>query len=299
MRRAGKDGSPRGLTLVELLIGAVILALVSVTAAALLHTCLQAHAYGNRKSALYREGVLAMERMTTGVRNCASLLIPNAHSPSRDVLAFSGSVNDDNDFHFNDPLFPRIDEDLDKDMTNDDKSGIEGEDDDGDGATDEDNKEDDDEDSVKNEDPINGIDNDGDGNIDEDGAADMNGDDKAGMANVDDDGDGAADEGDKEDDDEDGTKNEDPLNPIVYYVLGGNELREKPPPDPPGSDPGPGAVLSERVTGFTVTYEPPDTDHDPRISISLTLTDADGESVTFFEYVYPRNIVQKTGKKVR
>ncbi|HUT23239.1 MAG TPA: prepilin-type N-terminal cleavage/methylation domain-containing protein, partial [Sumerlaeia bacterium] len=237
MRRAGRHDLPRGLTLVELLIGAVILALVSLTAAALLHTCLQAHAYGSRKSALYREGVLAMERMTSGVRNCTFLLIPNAHSPSRNVLAFSGSVNDDNDFYFNDPRFPRIDEDLDKDMTKDDKPGIEGDDDDGDGAVD---------------------------------------------------------EGDKEDDDEDGAKNEDPLNPPVYYGLGGNELREKPPPDPPGSDPGPGAVLSERVTGFAVTYEAPDTDHDPRISISLTLTDEGGESVTFFEYVYPRNIIQKT-----
>ena len=142
-------------------------------------------------------------------------------------------------------------------------------------------------------------DNDGDGSIDEDAGADMTGDDKAGMANVDDDGDGAVDEGDKEDDDEDGAKNEDPLNPPVYYVLGGNELREKPPPDPPGSDPGPGAVLSERVTGFAVTYEAPDTDHDPRISISLTLTDANGESVTFLECVCPRNIAQKTGRKVR
>ena len=34
-------------------------------------------------------------------------------------------------------------------------------------------------------------------------------------------------------------------------------------------------------------------------SIALTLTDDDGYSIQFFEYVYPRNVMQNTGKRVR
>jgi hypothetical protein len=53
------------------------------------------------------------------------------------------------------------------------------------------------------------------------------------------------------------------------------------------------------VTGFTTTYYPADATNHPRISIALTLTADDGKSIQFFEYVYPRNILQKTGKRVR
>jgi hypothetical protein len=53
------------------------------------------------------------------------------------------------------------------------------------------------------------------------------------------------------------------------------------------------------VTAFTVTYEPPDATHDPRILISLTLTGDDGETLRFTEYVVPRNVLQKIGKRVR
>jgi len=53
------------------------------------------------------------------------------------------------------------------------------------------------------------------------------------------------------------------------------------------------------VTTFIVTYEPEDANHNPRISILLELTGDDGELLTFSEYVYPRNIVQKTGKWVQ
>lgn len=277
-----------GLTLVEMIIAIAIMSIITVAAAALLSVSLQAHAYGTDRSALHREGLMAMERMSYGVRNCTFLLIPNAHSPTRDILAFSGTVNDDNDFYFGDPLFPRIDEDPKRDMTDDDASGIKDVDDDGDGLTDEEARNNDDEDLLTDEDPFDGVDNDGDGNIDEDTGDDAN------VADMDDDGDGSVDEGDPRDDDEDGSVNEDPLNPVIYtFDSGANTLREKFPLGASTVD------LSTHVSGFSVTYESPDATHDPRILISLTLTGDSGETITLSEYVYPRNIVQKTGKKVR
>ena len=57
--------------------------------------------------------------------------------------------------------------------------------------------------------------------------------------------------------------------------------------------------LSSHVTLFQVTYEAPDAARNPRAQIALTLTGDDGESVQFVEYAYPRNILQKTGKRVR
>jgi hypothetical protein len=59
-----------------------------------------------------------------------------------------------------------------------------------------------------------GIDTDGDGRIDEDSWKDLTGDELAGVAGIDDDGDGEIDEGNKEDDDEDGDNNEDPVNGV-------------------------------------------------------------------------------------
>jgi hypothetical protein len=216
-------------------------------------------------------------------------LIPNAHRPSRTILAFSGTVNDDNDFYFDDPLFPRVDEDPGKDMTQNDKSGISGVDDDGDDLIDEFGKEDDDEDGVKDEDPLDGVDNDGDGNIDEDLHEDTNRDGKSGIKGMDDDGDGSVDEAGQKDDDEDGKENEDPLNPLVFsWNSSTRTLTES------LVQTGKAMALSTHVTLFRVTYEAPQ-----RILIELTLTAEDGESVEFVEYVYPRNTFQKTGKRVR
>jgi hypothetical protein len=238
-----------------------------------------------------------MERMTSGVRRCTFLLIPNAHAPVRDILAFSGTVNDDNDYYFGDPLFPRIDEDPGEDMNADGERGIKNYDDDGDGLVDEadQDKNDDDEDGVKNEDPLDGIDNDGDGNIDEDFFKDSNNDGKPGIVGMDDNANGTIDDGDgNEDDDEDGTKNEDPLNEVIYeFESATNTLTESVPST------GESVVLSNHVIQFQVTYEAPDANHGPRVQVALTLTGDDGESVQFVEYVYPRNILQKTGKRVR
>lgn len=273
----------RGFTLIEMLVVLSIFALIAAAATSLLSTSLVSYAQGNARYGLYREGLMIMERLTSQVRRSTFLLIPNAHTTDRDILAVSGSVNEDNDYYFDDPLFPRIDEDLKKDMTDDDEAGIAGIDDDGDGQIDEGDKDDDDEDGLIDEDPLDGIDNDGDGNVDEDTGDDSN------ISGMDDDGDGTIDEGDSKDDDEDGTINEDPVTVTVYsYDGAATTLRESTPYNAQT------AILSTRVSAFQTTWETPN-----RLLITLTLTSADGESVTFSEYVHVVNTYQRFGKRVK
>ena len=286
-----KARNEKGLTLLELLISIAILAIVVGSATLFTSTSINTQRQGTARSKLYLEGLLAMERMGSGIRRCTYFLIPNAQGPKRDILAFSGKVNEDKDFYFNDPLFPRIDEDPDHDMNLDDKPGIRGLDDNGNGFVDDGGgKEDDDEDLSKNEDMLDGVDNDGDGNIDEDFNRDANGDNRPGIAGIDDNGNGLVDDGvDREDDDEDLSKNEDPLNASIYmFDSGSNTLRELFPHTGETTD------LSQHVTFFQVTYEAPE-----RILIELTLSGNDGENVAFSEYVCPRNTFQRTGKRVR
>ena len=273
----------KAFTLVEVVMAVAIMAIIATGVTALVSSYLDTHAYATAKSGLYREGVMAMEHMTDSVRRCTYLLIPNNHTQVRDILAVSGFVNDDNDFYFNDSLFPRIDEDPKTKMTDDDAAGIAGFDDDGDSLTDEGNTADDDEDGALDEDPLDGIDNDGDGNIDEDSGDDGS------CAGMDDDADGTVDEGHIQDHDEDGFLNDDGLDPLIYsWNSAASTLTESMP------NTGESVDLSTHVTLFQVSYEAPE-----RILIALTLTGDDGESVTFNEYVYPRNTFQRTGKRVR
>jgi len=284
----------KGLTLIELLIAMTIMGIIAMAAMPLISTSLESHQQGMAWSQLHQEGLLIMQRLTNGVRRCTFLLIPNAHTPVRDILAFSGTINDDGDAYFDDPLFPRIDEDTHDDMQANAVSGIQTIDDDGDGLADEENEKDDDEDGSDHEEILDGVDQDGDGNIDEDLDKDANDDGQSGIKGMDDDADGNVDEAENEDDDEDGTKNEDPLNPLVYtYDNGTDTLTESNP------DSGTSVDLSTRVTLFQTTYEAPDATHGPRIQIELTLTGDDGKTVEFDEYAYPRNVLQKTGKRVR
>ncbi|MFH1490276.1 MAG: prepilin-type N-terminal cleavage/methylation domain-containing protein [Pseudomonadota bacterium] len=279
----------KGITLVELLIGIAIMGLIATAGASLLSASINANEKGDARAALYQEGLLAMERMVSGVQRCTYLLIPNAHNPTRDVLALSGFINDDNDFYFGDPLFPRIDEDPGFDMNNDTFAGIKGFDDNGDGSIDNGATGDDDEDGLINEDPKDGVDNDGDGLIDEDVSNDASNDGVAGIKGMDDDGDGTVDEGNFKDDDEDGANDEDGLNALVYqFNSGAGTLTESVPSQAKS------VVLSSRVSGFQVSLGTPEC-----LLISLTLIGKQGETVSFSEYVYPRNILQKTGKRVR
>jgi len=287
--------SERGMTLVELLLAVMGMAIISAGATFFLSTTLDIEVQGSARSELYREGLSAMETMKEEVKRCTYLLIPNAHSPVRPILAISGSINEDNDFYFGDPLFPRIDEDPHDDMIKDWGPGIVGWDDDGDTLVDEPagshSDWDDDEDGLENEDWIDGIDNDSDGNIDEDctifGYYDHGT--YVGLQGIDDDGDGSIDEGQPADTDEDGERHEDPLNPTIFHLVGGtNILRLTNPYLAQTVD------LSTNVTFFQVTWEAPQ-----RILIELTLTGDDDSNIQFSEYVYIQNTFQKLGKRVR
>ncbi|MGB5259733.1 MAG: prepilin-type N-terminal cleavage/methylation domain-containing protein [Gammaproteobacteria bacterium] len=125
----------------------------------------------------------------------------------------------------------RIDEDLPNDIHHDFTAGIMFIDDDGDGSVDEgSNNHSDDESSTVNDDPINGVDDDADNNVDEDPASDNNGDGCPGVCGVDDDGDGLIDEGAFDDDDEDGGSFDDPYDPVVFYLNGGDLMQRMPVP---------------------------------------------------------------------
>jgi type II secretory pathway pseudopilin PulG len=279
----------RGMTLVELLLAITGMAIISAAATYFLSTTLDIEVQGSTRSKLYREGLSTMEKMKQGVKRCTYLHIPNSHNPTRDILAFSGTINEDNDFYFGDPLFPRIDEDIEQDSNQDTFAGIGGLDDDGDASIDEGNFTDDDEDGSIDEDPLDGIDNDSDGNTDEDTADDANADNSSGIQGMDDDGDGLVDESNIADDDEDGNNDEDTHQHIIYsYDNATNTLTESIPWSLQST------VISDQVTFFQVTYEAPQ-----RILIELTLTGDDDSTISFSEYVYLQNTFQKLGKRVR
>jgi len=294
----------KGLTLVELLVTLGIMGVIAAVAVPLLSGSLEAHSQGTARARLYQEGLMLMERMTAGARKTTYLQVPNNHSPSRNVLAVASRVNEDNDFYFGDPLFPRVDEDYGDTFALAGK-GIAGFDDNGDGNTDGAGFSDDDEDGANNEEILDGLDNDGDGNIDEDLSSDFTKDNATGLAGMDDDADGQIDENFNPnpfgDEDEDGLKKEDPVTFVLFvHDSGAHTLREILPSNQFGlAVPVYNVILSTRVTAFTTTYYPPDAANHPRISIALTLAGDNGETVQFFEYVYPRNIVQVTGKRVR
>ena len=285
MKRPGE----KGITLLELLVAIGIMALIIPAAGGFLSSILQVGNEGDERSGLYNEGVMTMERLVKHVQTCTYLLIPNAHAPTRDLLAVSGFVNDDGDYYFGDTLFPRIDEDMAADMNADGCPGIKNIDDDGDGTVDDGGSVDDDEDGSNDEDALDGIDNDGDGLIDEDFALDMSNDGAPGKKGMDDDGDGTVDEGNFKDDDEDGSVEEDPINALLYLYDGGAKTLTE---TQSGTT---SVVLSTHVTTFQVTSGTTNS----CVLITLTLTGDDGETVTFSEYAYPRNVLQKTGKRVR
>lgn len=277
-----------GLTLVELLMATAIIAMLAAASVGMINSGLHSHQEGQATIRLHRDTMQIMDRVTDAIRSSTWVTTPNAHARTREMLIVSGFTNDDGDFYFNDPLFPRIDEDPGDDMNNDGESGVGTFDDDGDGATDEHGDHDDDEDGSDHEDPLDGIDNDKDGNIDEDPGNDANNDGKPGIENMDDDGDGEIDEGDNKDDDEDGTQNEDPLNARVFWIPGGTTLRE----DIPDEDLE--LMLSNQVTLFRVTWVTAQL-----FLVELTLTDKEGRQVSLTEHACARNVFQRGGKRVR
>jgi prepilin-type N-terminal cleavage/methylation domain-containing protein len=203
--------SERGLTLVELLISITIISLIAGVSTQMIGGALDSWQHNKGKETLLNTARLAMERMVSGVRNTTWVLLPlkisdptdpgyptSSYYP-RDILAFSGMIDNDGD--------GLVDEDPYNDIHWNNKSGIKGIDDNNDGLVDNGFAgADDDEDGIKNEDPIDGIDNDGDGRVDEDP--------------------GNAFYSSADNDDGDGPWNEDMFDPVVYY-LNETDLRER------------------------------------------------------------------------
>ena len=193
----------------------------------------------------------------------------------------------------------RIDEDLPNDIHHDFAPGIIFIDDDGDGSIDEvplSNWDDDETLALVNEDPIDGIDNDADNNVDEDPASDNNGDGCPGVCGVDDDGDGLIDEGATDDDDEDGGSFDDPYDPVVFYLNGGDLMQRTPVPwDTDGISIPDGPVdgrdfiaspIAENVTRFRVERLPQGGDRSQIIDLTLELTSpVTGEMVSLHTQV--------------
>ena len=98
-----------------------------------------------------------------------------------------------------------------------------------------------------------------------------------GLAGVDDDGDGSTDEGDKNDDDEDGVKNEDWLDPVVYYLNGTDLVERVPAIDPIDGTDYLESVISNRVSSFQVTRLPV-ASASPLVQVILELSASSGET---------------------
>lgn len=303
-----------GLTLVELLVS---LALGSIIIAGLSGVMLQTiNTYDaiDEKNKLTSDARFAMDRMVKAVSYSRVLLLPLNDKPSSAwlenereqlvpavtptdsstrhtaVLAVSLpehlDLNGDGIADADDDGDGFIDEDLPSDIHADNASGIYLLDDNGDGSADEFSADDDDETADDaNDDPIDGVDNDNDNNIDEDPGSDMNGDGCPGLCGVDDDGDGAIDEGDAADDDEDGTIDDDPYNPLVFF-LEGNTLKERVPvpwdADGNGANDGRDFVvtdIADNVTRFRVVRVQSTGGGGQLIELALALTSPVNQAV--------------------
>jgi len=251
----------QGLSLLELLTAIAIAGLLMAAISGVVGSALNAQSSSGAKNDTLQQARFAMQRMVNAVSKSRYLMIPLGENPvtawkesERDVLAVTldptldrnkdgwADANNDKDFQDVNQNFwrdtgepERIDEDFGSDNTNDGKPGIIGIDDDGNGSIDASGvtkpEEDNDEDGASVEDAIDGLDMDNDGSIDEDINRDMNFDGMPGIVGIDDDFDGLIDEGGtsyKSNDDEDGSSDEDWLDPVVYY-LNGTTLMERMP----------------------------------------------------------------------
>jgi hypothetical protein len=128
---------------------------------------------------------------------------------------------------------------------------------------------------------------------DEDPPGDANMDAAPGISGVDDDGDGTVDESNFRDDDEDGLVEEDGPDIVSYGFDALNQRLIKVSWDSTVT------LVSEHVSAFSAVYQPADSTHNARVSLSLTLLADDGSPTTVSETVYPRNLLQLNGKVVR
>jgi type II secretory pathway pseudopilin PulG len=302
-----------GHTLVELLAALAIAALLLAGLAGVTGSALQRGDTGRENVDLNREAQFALARIARLVERAPGLVLPLADDPAtgqteniHTALAVllprdldqddNGRADVDNDGD------GRIDEDLPGDMNKDGQPGIAGIDDNLDGtvdngqATSSTASDDDDESMTGYEDPCDGVDNDGDASIDEDCSADMSGELWPGLKGVDDDGDGTVDDScfwllvwicpDLTDDDEDGAKDEDWQDTVVFHLEGGQLKERLPVPWDANAD---GkvdgkdvvtSVLAENVSQFRVERLPRDNGRAQVVEITLTLSGAKGATAT-------------------
>lgn len=207
----------KGVSLLELLVVLLILSIIVGGLNEMLAGGLKSSMESRGKTKLINDIDYATDRIINATRGTGYVLIPLNAKPVRDILAIGAMVDNDND--------GAVDEDWSSDLGNNGMPGLGGFDDDGDGLIDENGggmKWDDDEDLKQNEDkPKNGLDDDGDGNYDEEFWSDINGDGCAGICLVNDDNDIDLDEGGLNNDDEDNMVDEDPVDPLIFYVKNG------------------------------------------------------------------------------
>ncbi len=296
----------KGFTLIELSLAIIISAFVMLGLNGILNTALQANQISSKQNAAMQQARFAMQQMVRAIASSQRLLLPLGENPNtawsesvRDVLAVTLSPNLDRDKDGwadanNDKDYldinnngsrdigetERIDEDTSNDMTNDNKSGIIFIDDDGDGNVDEDHNDDDDEDGTRDEDLLGKGDEDNDGSIDEDLNINMNGDGSPGIQGYDDDFDGSVDEGNKDDDDEDGLRDEDWIDPVVFF-LNGNTLMQRIPNINPtdGTDYGE-YTIAENITQLRIERISGNDGQSVLVDITLTISPPDTEAIS-------------------
>lgn len=281
----------QGITLIELLVSLALTGIIIAGLAGVMSQTIATSDSVSQKNELTTEARFAMDRIHKAITHSSRLLLPLQDQSSSDwfehireqtvpattpidsstlytailavALPYYVDLDGNGISDADDDADGRIDEDLPADNHADGASGIYMLDDNGDGSIDEFANEDDDEsNSEADEDILDGVDNDNDNSIDEDPGSDVNGDGCPGICRVDDDGDGQVDEGNQSDDDEDGRIDEDPYNPLVFF-LEGSELRERIPV--PWDTDGSGGIdgrdflvttIAENVTYFRVERVP-------------------------------------------
>jgi prepilin-type N-terminal cleavage/methylation domain-containing protein len=280
-----------GLSLIEILIAVTLAAILIAGMQGLISLALNAESSTRARNDSLQQGRFAMQMMVKSVRMTRRLMIPLGENPNtvyseseRDVLAVTldptldrdkdgwADANNDKDYldingdSVRDAGEPElIDEDLPSDATNDAQDGIIGIDDDNDGLIDESSPNDDDEDGVPFEDKYNGLDDDGDGSIDEDSHADMNQDGSAGTGGT----------GNNKDDDEDGIRDEDWLDPVVYFLNGTTLIQRIPNINPVDGTDYQENPIAENVTIFQVTRFPQGDGRAVLVKITLEIGELD------------------------
>ncbi|NQU07605.1 MAG: hypothetical protein HQ583_03515, partial [Candidatus Abyssubacteria bacterium] len=134
-----------------------------------------------------------------------------------------------------------------------------------------------------------GLDDDGDGSIDEDPGRDQNGAGEPGISGFDDDDDGSTDEGSEYDDDEDGQPDEDPAEPIVFYLDSGSLMEDHP---LYGTN-----VLAGNISQFRVQYVS-GANGEPYIDITLSLGNGPACTIELNRVIHVENILQRQGMRL-